>query len=105
MPRTLVVGLLREKEPHEMLDALGLDDAAAARRAAVRRQPARARSRGGRERRRVDLGFAPGAIDVVDDVRAAVGTAVLATPDDGQLVDHRDRSTWSAPLAASSLGS
>ena len=27
-PRTLVVGLMREKEPHEMLDALGAVDAA-----------------------------------------------------------------------------
>ena len=27
-PRTLVVGLMREKEPHEMLDALGVVDAA-----------------------------------------------------------------------------
>ena len=32
------------------------------------------------------MGFDSEAIDVVDDVRSAVGTAVLETPDDGQLV-------------------
>ena len=49
-PRTLVVGLMREKEPHEMLDALGVR-----RRGAPRvlptGQPARSRPRGGRRRR------------------------------------------------------
>ncbi len=50
-PRTLVIGLLREKEPHEMLEALD-----AKRRGAARvlpaSEPARARPRRGRRRRR-----------------------------------------------------
>ena len=53
-PRTLVVGLLREKEPHEMLEALGatsVGDGAPVRLVCTRRaEPARARPDGGRER-------------------------------------------------------
>ena len=45
-PRTLVVGLMREKEPHEMLDALGVVDADAPRLLSTG-QPARSRPRGG----------------------------------------------------------
>ena len=50
-PRTLVVGLLREKEPHEMLDALGVRRRRRASCAVDRRQPARTRPRGGCRRR------------------------------------------------------
>ena len=32
------------------------------------------------------LGFAPEHIEIHDTVRAAIGAALLATPDDGQLV-------------------
>ena len=49
-PRTLVVGLMREKEPHEMLEALGARDAARAR-VLPTRQPARPVARRRRRRR------------------------------------------------------
>ncbi len=84
MPRTLVIGLLREKDPAEMLAAFGLDGT---RRLVVCRPPSpRAHDPATVADAAESMGFDPEAIDVVDDVRAAVGTAMLETPDDGQLV-------------------
>ena len=77
-PRTLVVGLLREKEPHEMLEALGVDGA----RRVICLPPRRARARstrGGRDAA-VDLGLDPEQIDVVDLVPEAVARALEVTP-------------------------
>jgi dihydrofolate synthase/folylpolyglutamate synthase len=83
-PRTYVVGLLAQKEPHEMLEALGVPGAA---RLVVCR-PSSPRSRDPEEVARAarDLGFDEDRIDVAQTVRAALGAAMLATPDDGQII-------------------
>ncbi len=83
-PRTLVVGLLREKDPIAMLTALGLDEVALlvvcrapsprAHEPAVIAQAAR------------DLGFPADRIEIADDTRSALAHALLDTPDDGQVV-------------------
>jgi dihydrofolate synthase / folylpolyglutamate synthase len=83
-PRTLVVGLMREKEPHEMLDALGVLDAA-------RLVCCRPRSPRGHDPEVVaeaayELGVDRARVDVIDDVPEAVVFAIRATPPDGQVV-------------------
>ncbi len=84
MPRTLLVGLLQEKDPAEMLTALGLDDT---QRLVVCRPPSpRAHDPQTVADAAEALGFDVGNIDVIDDVKAAVGTALLETPETGQLV-------------------
>ncbi len=83
-PCTLVVGLLREKEPHEMLEALG---AAASARVVVCRPPSpRALDPHVVAAAAVDLGVAPLSVDVVDDPGAALDRARAVTPPDGQIV-------------------
>jgi dihydrofolate synthase/folylpolyglutamate synthase len=83
-PRTLVVGLLREKEPHEMLEALGATDAA---RVVCCRPPT---SRGLDPARladaAVDLGVPAEVVDVVEAVDEAVDRALEVTPSDAQIV-------------------
>src|SRR6185312_11611718 len=84
MPRTLVIGLLREKDPTEMLGAFGLDGT---KRLVVCRPPSpRAHEPENVAKAAEAMGFDPEAIEIVDEVRAAVGTALLDTPDDGQRV-------------------
>ncbi len=84
MPRTVLMGLLKEKDPTEMLAAFGLDGT---RRLVLCRPPSpRALDPEIVAQAAVAMGFDADAIDVVDDVRSAVGTAMLETPDDGQLV-------------------
>jgi dihydrofolate synthase/folylpolyglutamate synthase len=83
-PRTLVVGLMREKEPHEMLEALGVRDA-------VRLVCCRPDSPRGHDAHVVaeaadDLGVDRDVVEVIDDVRDAVKFAVAETPLDGQVV-------------------
>jgi dihydrofolate synthase / folylpolyglutamate synthase len=82
--RTLIVGLLQEKEPHEMLTALGLDDAT--RLVCCRPPSPRALDPAVVAQAAEELGFAPEHIDVSESVRDAIGVALLATPEDGQLV-------------------
>jgi dihydrofolate synthase / folylpolyglutamate synthase len=82
--RTLVVGLLQEKEPHEMLTALGLDDASLL--VCCRAPSPRALDPAVVARAAEALGFAPERIEIHDSVRDAIGAALLATPEDGQLV-------------------
>ena len=83
-PRTLVVGLLREKEPHEMLQAL---DVRGANRLVVCRPPSpRGRDPQDVMQAALDLGVDDDDIDVCETVREAVGAAVLATPAEGQIV-------------------
>ena len=82
--RTLVVGFLREKDPREMLEALGLDDAAQlvcapppnprALDPALVAEAAEA------------LGFPAERIEVVDSVRQAVSSALLTTPAEGEII-------------------
>jgi dihydrofolate synthase / folylpolyglutamate synthase len=83
-PRTLVVGLMREKEPHEMLDALGVLDAA-------RLVCCRPRSPRGHDPRAVadaayELGVDRARVDVIDDVDEAVASAIASAAPDGQVV-------------------
>ena len=81
-PRTLVVGLLREKDPREMLTALGLDDVAQLV-CAPAAEPACARSRRSIAEAAVRARLPEDRIEVVDTVAEAVSTALLATPDGG----------------------
>jgi dihydrofolate synthase/folylpolyglutamate synthase len=83
-PRTLVVGLMREKEPHEMLDALGVVDAA--RVVCCRPDSPRGHDADVVAEAAYDLGVDRDAVDVIDDVREAVSFAVDVTPADGQVV-------------------
>jgi dihydrofolate synthase / folylpolyglutamate synthase len=83
-PRTLVVGLMREKEPHEMLDALGARDAA--RLVCCRPDSPRGHDPELVADAAYDLGVDRGAVDVIDDVRHAVSFAIGVTPADGQVV-------------------
>jgi len=83
-PRTLVVGLLREKEPHEMLQAFGIDQVALL----VCCPPPSGRAL---EPERIadaarDLGLLDEQIEVTESVNEAVTTALLQTPDDGEVV-------------------
>jgi dihydrofolate synthase/folylpolyglutamate synthase len=82
--RTLVVGLLQEKEPHEMLTALGLDDAT--RLVCCRPPSPRALDPSIVGQAAEELGFAPEHIEVSDSVRDAIGVALLSTPEEGQIV-------------------
>jgi dihydrofolate synthase/folylpolyglutamate synthase len=83
-PRTLVVGLLREKEPHEMLEALG---AAAAHRIVCTRAPSpRALDPMVLANAALDLGLDGDQIDVVDGVPDAVARALEVTPADGEVI-------------------
>ncbi len=83
-PRTLVVGLMREKEPHEMLDALGAVDAA--RIVCCRPDSPRGLDPEAVADAAYDLGVDRERVEVVEDVRAAVELAVDTTPADGQVV-------------------
>jgi dihydrofolate synthase / folylpolyglutamate synthase len=83
-PRTLVVGLMREKEPHEMLDALGVVDAA--RLVCCRPDSPRGLDPEAVADAAYDLGVDRERVEVIDDVRAAVEFAVDTTPADGQVV-------------------
>jgi dihydrofolate synthase/folylpolyglutamate synthase len=83
-PRTLVVGLMREKEPHEMLEALGARDAA--RLVCCRPESPRGHPAAVVADAAYDLGIDHEMVDVVDDVRDAVKMAVATTPPDGQVV-------------------
>ena len=83
--RTLVVGLLREKNPAEMLHALGVEALDGvlvccrppSPRALLPTEVATAAR---------ELGVPAERIEVVDGVADAVGAALLATPPDGQIV-------------------
>jgi dihydrofolate synthase / folylpolyglutamate synthase len=83
-PRTLVVGLMREKEPHEMLEALGAREAT--RLVCCRPDSPRGHDADVVAEAAYDLGVDRAVVDVIDDVRAAVAFAIDATPADGQVV-------------------
>jgi dihydrofolate synthase/folylpolyglutamate synthase len=83
--RTLVVGLLREKEPHEMLSAFGLDELEGFL-VCCRPPSPRALDPAFVAKAAVDLGFPEDRIEVVDRVEDAVSTAFLLTPEEGQIV-------------------
>ncbi len=82
--RTLVVGLLREKDPPEMLHALGAPEAdrlIVCEPPSPRARPATEVADAARH-----LGLPGGNVDVVPDVGAALHAAVAATPPDGQVI-------------------
>jgi dihydrofolate synthase/folylpolyglutamate synthase len=83
-PRTLVVGLMREKEPHEMLEALGVLDVA--RLVCCRPDSPRGHDPEVVAEAAYDLGVERDLVEVIDDVRRAVAFAVETTPADGQVV-------------------
>ena len=83
-PRTLVVGLLREKDPGEILRALGLDDVV--HLVCARPPNGRALDPGLIAAAAMDLGFPAERIEVVDTVADAISTALLTTPADGEIV-------------------
>lgn len=82
--RTLVVGLLREKEPHEMLEALGAREAA--RLVCCRPPSGRALDPALVASAARDLGIDDEQIEVARSVPEAVSAALLVTPADGQIV-------------------
>ena len=83
-PRTLVIGLLREKDPDEMLEALGA--AYAARVICCRPPSPRARPPEDVATAAVELGLDHDRVEVVDDVAEAVARAVAVTGPDEQVV-------------------
>jgi dihydrofolate synthase/folylpolyglutamate synthase len=83
-PRTLVVGLMREKEPYEMLDALGVREAA--RVVCCRPDSPRGHPPDVVADAAYELGVDPAVVEVIDDVRDAVKFAIAETPPDGQVV-------------------
>lgn len=83
-PRTLVIGLLREKEPHEMLEAL--DAKHAARLLCCRPPSPRALDPAQVAAAGADLGVDPARIETFDSVEAAVARARAVTADDAQIV-------------------
>ena len=83
-PRTLVVGLLREKEPHEMLTALGVDEAALV--VCCRPPSPRALDPELVARAATDLGVPDDRVEVVDSVADGLAAAILGTLESGQIV-------------------
>ena len=83
-PRTLVVGVLREKDPEEMLAAL--DAPAAARLVCCRPPSARARDPEDLAAAAIGLGVPADRIDVVDEVAGAIEHALDITGPDEQVV-------------------
>jgi dihydrofolate synthase/folylpolyglutamate synthase len=83
-PRILVVGLLREKEPHEMLEALGATGAAhivCCRPPSPRALDPEVVAAAAR-----DLGVDPARIDTVDLVAQAVARALVVAEPEDQIV-------------------
>jgi dihydrofolate synthase/folylpolyglutamate synthase len=79
-----VLGLLREREPREMLTALGLDDVA--QLVCARPPNPRALAPEVIAEAAVELGFPADHIEVYDTVAQAVSSALLSTPPDGEIV-------------------
>ena len=83
-PRTMVVGFLNEKDPKEMLSALGIDDV---RHLIACRAPSpRACDPAVIAQAAADLGLDSDQIQIAETVSEAIGMALMETPDDGQIV-------------------
>ncbi|HEX9467057.1 MAG TPA: Mur ligase family protein [Acidimicrobiia bacterium] len=82
--RTLVVGLLRQKDPREMLAALGAVDAT--RLVCCRPPSDRAIAPDELAAAALELGIARDAIDVIDGIDAALARAFATTSEEGQIV-------------------
>jgi dihydrofolate synthase / folylpolyglutamate synthase len=89
-PDTFVLGLLREKDPRDMLVALGVDELVRAERgvALVCCRPPSPRALDPKQiaKAAMDLGVAEDRVEVVESVPDAVGAALLATGEDGRIV-------------------
>ena len=83
-PRTFVVGLMREKEPHEMLEALGAIHAA--QLVCCRPDSPRGLSPDDVARAAIELGMDAARIEVIDDVRDAVQHAIDNSEEDEQVI-------------------
>jgi dihydrofolate synthase/folylpolyglutamate synthase len=83
--RSFVIGLLREKEPHEMLAALGIDEVEGLV-VCCRAPSPRAHDPNDVAKAAIDLGVDESRIEVVDTVAEAIATVLLAAPEDGQIV-------------------
>jgi dihydrofolate synthase/folylpolyglutamate synthase len=83
--RTLVVGMNQERNPHEMLAALGVDELDGLL-IATRAQTPRALDPAVIAKAATDLGVPVDRVEVADTVTEAVSTALIATPADGQIV-------------------
>ena len=97
-PRTLVVGLLREKDPAEMLAALGVPDAEHV--VCCRPPSARALAPEDVAAAAVVAGMPPDRVAVVDDVAAALDRALAVTDPHGQVVVTGSLYTVGAARAA-----
>jgi dihydrofolate synthase / folylpolyglutamate synthase len=82
--RTLVVGLLREKDPHEMLEALAV--VGAADLVCCRAPSPRALDPGAIAAAAIDLGVDPQRVHVAELVPEAIARAIALTPPDGEVV-------------------
>lgn len=83
-PRTLVVGFLREKEPHEMLAALDAEHVA--RLISCRPPSSRALDPAAVAAAAVDLGVNPARVETLDSVDDAVAHALAVTAPDQQVI-------------------
>ena len=83
-PRTFVVGLLREKEPHEMLEALGV--LGPSRLVCCRPPSPRALDPARLADAAIDLGLDPDQVEVVELVEEAVARALAMTGVDEQVI-------------------
>jgi dihydrofolate synthase/folylpolyglutamate synthase len=83
-PRTLVVGMLRERDAAEMLTALGLDEVEVLVCAPPPNPRALPPAQIGDAAR--ILGFPEDRIEVVESVADALSTALLATPTEGEII-------------------
>jgi dihydrofolate synthase/folylpolyglutamate synthase len=87
-PRTYVVGLMREKEPHAMLEALGVTRVSGQPVRLVCCRPASPRGHAPADIAAAarELGLDPASIDVIDDVQQAVTYAIDTSEPDEQVV-------------------
>jgi dihydrofolate synthase/folylpolyglutamate synthase len=83
--RSLVIGLLREKDPHEMLAALGIDEVDGVL-VCCRPPSPRALDPEAIAKAAIDMGVSEERVEVVDTLAQAIGAAYLGTPADGQIV-------------------
>ncbi len=83
-PRTMVVGMLRERDPREMLDALGIDDVA--HLVCAPPPSPRALAPNDIADAAIELGFPRERVEVAETVSEAISTALLATPEEGEIV-------------------
>ena len=82
--RTLVVGLLREKDPHEMLEALAATGVA--QLVCCRAPSPRALDPGAIAAAAIDLGVEPERVHVAELVSEALARALAVTPSEGEVV-------------------